>query len=330
MKLRIGDKVRFLNEVGEGVVSRIKDKNTVFVEMKDGFEIPFPISQLVPIHTELILEKDAENIDIDPEAQLNDALYLILEPDHELPQLMSDYRLYLYNASSYHMLYTYSIKDEAHYQTIKHGETGPYQKVLLKICKIDFFKEYPYHRLDGVFYKNTHYKSQLPVSETVLINAQVLQQNSKIHHEEFDRPVYAFLIKEDFFTVQTVEQELKPEDIERLRNIKETVNSYRTSKSNKAYLKSLEKEVDLHIEELVDSISGLSKHEMLSIQLDRFHKELDKAMTGHMKKIIFIHGVGNGRLKQEIAAALRGMKTVRFHDAPYKEYGYGATQVEIL
>ena len=32
MKLRIGDKVRFLNEVGEGTVTRFKDKETVFVD----------------------------------------------------------------------------------------------------------------------------------------------------------------------------------------------------------------------------------------------------------------------------------------------------------
>ena len=73
MKLRIGDKVRLLNEVGEGLVSRIKDKETVFVEMQDGFEIPFLISQLVPIHTELIIDKDAENLEINPEAHLTDA-----------------------------------------------------------------------------------------------------------------------------------------------------------------------------------------------------------------------------------------------------------------
>ena len=53
MKLRIGDKVRFLNETGEGIVSRIKDKLNVFVEMPDGFEIPYLASQLVPIHTDL-------------------------------------------------------------------------------------------------------------------------------------------------------------------------------------------------------------------------------------------------------------------------------------
>ncbi|HQQ93479.1 MAG TPA: DUF2027 domain-containing protein [Bacteroidia bacterium] len=330
MKLRIGDKVRFLNEVGEGLVSRIKDKNTVFVEMEDGFEIPFPVKQLVPIHTELILEKDSENLDLDPEAKLNDSLFLMLEPDHELRSLMSDYRLYLYNASSYHLLFTYSLREGAHYQCIKHGEAGPYQKTLLKTFKPDFLKEYPYHRLDIVFYKNSHFKSQLPVSETVLINEQVLHQNQAIQHPEFEKPVYAFLLKDDFSTVQTIERELKPEDVERLNRLKERGWNAPVSKSNKAHLKNLEKEVDLHIEELVDSLNGLGKHEMLKIQMDRFHKELDQAIAKHLKKIVFIHGVGNGRLKQEILSILRHTPGISFHDASYKTYGFGATQVNIL
>src|ERR1044072_1521175 len=104
MKLRIGDKVRFLNEVGEGIVSRIKDNTTVFVEMHDGFEIPYQASQLVPIHTELIVNRDAENIELNPEAQTADAVYFVIEPDHELPALVSDYKIYLFNASSYHLL----------------------------------------------------------------------------------------------------------------------------------------------------------------------------------------------------------------------------------
>lgn len=128
MKLRIGDKVRFLNEVGEGIVSRIKDKQTVFVEMLDGFEIPFLINQLVPIHTELILDKDAENIELNPDAHLTDAIYFVIEPDHEFASLINDYKIYLFNASSFNLLFSYSIKDEEYFQTLKHGEIGPYQK----------------------------------------------------------------------------------------------------------------------------------------------------------------------------------------------------------
>lgn len=329
MKLRIGDKVRFLNEVGEGTVSRIKDKTSVFVEMEDGFEIPFQESQLVPIHTELIVDKDTENMEMDPEAQIYEALYLILEPDHELPQLMSDYRIYLFNASAYHVIYTYSVRDETHYQTVKHGEAGPFQKVALKTIKPDFLENYQYHCIQTLFFKNTFYKSQEPVSQRIQITKSILQQSYKITHPEFDRQVFAFLLKEDFASIEQVHQEITREDIERLRSVKEFGSRQKDSKSSKAYLKSLEKEVDLHIEELVDSVKGLSNHEMLSIQLERFEKELDAAIENHLKKVTFIHGVGNGRLKYEIQRILKGTKGITYQDASFKEYGFGATQVNI-
>jgi hypothetical protein len=41
--IKIGDKVKFLNDVGGGVVTRFLNKNMVMVENYDGFEIPYPI-----------------------------------------------------------------------------------------------------------------------------------------------------------------------------------------------------------------------------------------------------------------------------------------------
>ena len=330
MKLRIGDKVRFLNEVGEGVVSRMKDKNTVYVEMQDGFEIPFLINQLVPIHTELILDKDAENIELNPEAHLTDAIYFVIEPDHDFPSLINDYKLYLFNASSFNLLYTYSIKDEEYFQTLKHGEVGPYQKVLLRQVKIQFFKEYFYHKIECLLYKNTFFKAQTPVAEVLHITTQGLMKAKTIKHDEFKYPVYGFLLKDEFNAVNKVEPELNLIDIEKLKSIKEFRSKEKVSKSSREYLKSLEKEIDLHIEELVENTNGLSNFEMLNIQLERFEKELDEALDKNMKKLIFIHGVGNGRLRQEIASILKKTKGVSYQDASYKEYGYGATQVNIL
>jgi dsDNA-specific endonuclease/ATPase MutS2 len=74
----------------------------------------------------------------------------------------------------------------------------------------------------------------------------------------------------------------------------------------------------------------MSNREMLSVQLERFEKELDKAIEAGMKKLIFIHGVGNGRLKREIQNILKSTPGVTFQDASYKHYGFGATQVNIL
>ncbi len=329
MKLRIGDKVRFLNEVGEGIVSRIKDKQTVFVEMPDGFEIPFLVSQLVPIHTELIVDRHAENIELNPDAHLTDAVYFVIEPDHEFPSLMNDYKLYLFNASSFNLVYSYSIKDEAYFQTIRHGEVGSYQKVLLRQVKLQFFKDYFYHKVECLLFKNSFFKAQTPIAEVLHISPKILTDSTAIRHDEFKFPVFAFLLKDDFVNVQKAEEELSLVDIARLKSIKEFKSKSKTSKSNREYLKSLEKEVDLHIEELVEKTAGLSNFEILNIQLERFEKELDEALQRNMKKITFIHGVGNGRLKQEIISILKTIKGVTFQDAPYKDYGFGATQVNI-
>lgn len=330
MKLRIGDKVRFLNETGEGVVSRIKDKLSVFVEMQDGFEIPYLASQLVPIHTELIIDKDADNIELNPDAHVNDAVYLIIEPDHELPTLINDYKIYLFNSSSFNVLFSYSIKDEEYFQTLKHGELGAYQKILLKQVKIQFFKDYSYHKIECLFYKNTHFKTQMPIVEIVNISPKTLAESKVIKHDEFKFPVYGFLLKEEFATQTNVEQELSLVDIAKLKSIKEFNSRTKSSKSNKEYLKSLEKEVDLHITELLENPEGLSNFEMLTIQLEKFENELDNAILKNMKKIVFIHGVGNGRLKQEIVDRLKKTKGVTYQDGSYKDYGFGATQVNIL
>jgi len=45
--IKIGDIVKFLNDVGGGIVTRFLNKNLVMVENYDGFEIPYPIIQLL-------------------------------------------------------------------------------------------------------------------------------------------------------------------------------------------------------------------------------------------------------------------------------------------
>lgn len=330
MKLRIGDKVRFLNEVGEGVVSRIKDQTSVYVEMHDGFEIPFLIKELVPIHTELIINKYAENIELDADAQLNDAIYFVIEPDHELQSLISDYKVYLFNASSFNVVYTYSIKDDAYFQTLKHGEVGAYQKIFLKNVKLKFFDEFNFHKIECLFYKNTHYKAQIPVSVVLNVSPKIISKTDKVKHDEFKHSVYTFLLKDDFIYKEEIVQELSLIEISKLEALKEFKSNTKISKSSKEFLKSLELEVDLHIEELIENVKGLSNIEMLNIQIEKFEKTMDKAFENNLKKIVFIHGVGNGRLKAEIINRLQHIKGITFHDASHKEYGFGATQVNIL
>lgn len=321
--------MRFLNETGEGVITRFKNKDMVFVEMPDGFEIPYLIKHLVPIHTELILNPEVENIDVVTESTLTDCVYFIIEPDHEMPLLVSEYSCYLFNSSAYNMLFTYSVKDDMYFQALKHGELGAYQKVLLKKVKKDFLNEYNYHKIECLFFKNGHYKNQFPIAEVLFINDRSLKENVLARHNEFRYPVFAFVLKDDFDKVGIIEQQLNAEDITRLKSIKEFRQPGKQSASSRQKAKALEKEVDLHIEELIDSHSGLTNSQILNIQVSHFEQELDAAMAGGIKKIIFIHGIGNGRLKHELVSILKTIEGISYHDASYKKYGFGATEVII-
>lgn len=88
--------------------------------------------------------------------------------------------------------------------------------------------------------------------------------------------------------------------------------------------------VDLHIHELVDTTAGLSNADMLNLQIDTFRKVMDQNLRQHGKKIVFIHGKGEGVLRNAILKELNHKyKSCDVQDASFREYGFGATQVTI-
>jgi len=89
-------------------------------------------------------------------------------------------------------------------------------------------------------------------------------------------------------------------------------------------------EIDLHFEALVDFPKNFNAHEKLQIQLRETRKTLDKAQKAGIKKVVLIHGVGQGRLREEIYTLLERRDKLRFYDANYARYGKGATEVELL
>jgi dsDNA-specific endonuclease/ATPase MutS2 len=149
-----------------------------------------------------------------------------------------------------------------------------------------------------------------------------------IFHNEFKFPVYAYVLKENFLDKEVIEKSITMEDLTRLKAIKEFKQPQKTSIA-KQRIKDLTKEIDLHIEELVDSHSGLTNTEILSIQLERFEKEIQYCLSNGIKKLIVIHGVGNGKLKQEIISILKTIDDISYYDASYKNYGFGATEIII-
>ena len=89
-------------------------------------------------------------------------------------------------------------------------------------------------------------------------------------------------------------------------------------------------EIDLHIDKLLDDTTGMANKDMLDYQMDVFHKTLEQYKLRRGQKIVFIHGKGDGVLRQRILWELQ-TKYKRFNhqDASFKQYGYGATMVTI-
>lgn len=88
--------------------------------------------------------------------------------------------------------------------------------------------------------------------------------------------------------------------------------------------------VDLHIHQLTDSVKGMTNFDMLNLQIDTARSQLDFAIKQRMPKLVFIHGVGEGVLKQELYTVLRPYNNITFYDADYKEFGLGATEIKIF
>ena len=89
-------------------------------------------------------------------------------------------------------------------------------------------------------------------------------------------------------------------------------------------------ELDLHIHELLDSEVGLTNSEMLRNQISVLKSFFRNACDKRIRKLVIIHGVGQGVLKAEVRDFLQQQEGIEFYDSDFNEYGKGATTVELF
>lgn len=88
-------------------------------------------------------------------------------------------------------------------------------------------------------------------------------------------------------------------------------------------------EVDLHIHHLLPQHQGMTNGEIIVVQLEHFERMMRVAMKDKLRKIVFIHGVGQGVLKAEIRRLIKDYYPhCNARDAAWHQYGQGATIVE--
>ena len=86
--------------------------------------------------------------------------------------------------------------------------------------------------------------------------------------------------------------------------------------------------VDLHIEKITDNWSHLSNKQILDLQLEEFEKFYELALLHHLDRMIIIHGIGKGRLREDLHDILRHKKEVKsFVNQYHAQFGFGATEI---
>ena len=70
--VKIGDRVRFLNAIGGGIVRSFLNKETVNVEEDDGFETPVLVKECVIIQTAGELSSNKNTVAKNPDIEIRD------------------------------------------------------------------------------------------------------------------------------------------------------------------------------------------------------------------------------------------------------------------
>lgn len=115
----------------------------------------------------------------------------------------------------------------------------------------------------------------------------------------------------------------------RMRELqKEFEVRYQNSQATSMARRDAHMEVDLHIHELVDDQRGLPDRAKLAIQMDHFDRMMDIAKRQKLRRIVFIHGVGQGVLRHQIRTSLdQHHPDCTYREGDPRKYGSGATEV---
>lgn len=343
---QVGDIVRYLNSVGGGKIVRI-DGNMAYVD-EDGFETPVLLKECVvvtpsqpkakseskfvapPTVVPAPAQKQEETVEETPAGEkLN--IVLAYEPEEIKHLNTTEYDAYLVNDSNYYLYFTYLVKSNLHdWVTRFAGIVEPGIQVHLEHVTRDMVNSIDRVAIQYIAFKQgKEFKLKAPVAvEYAVDNTKFFKLHCFHDNDYFDTPVIAFdIVKNDIPQRSVV---FDSGHLEEAMLRKKAADKPERRHVEKKQRRQGIIEVDLHISELLDSTAGLSNTEMLEVQLKEFNSVMQKYQRDKGTKIVFIHGKGEGVLRNALLKELKyKYKNCDVQDASFREYGFGATQVTI-
>ena len=320
--MNIGDKVRLIHSKEEGIVVRFLKNDVVEVEIEAGFKLPV-------LRRELAIVSKTEDKIFRPQTGIKETIPV----QKKLGELKADKGIFMAFLPINDKLVSLHIINNSDWDlpfSLTSGADKTHRGLLGGMLAARSFQKYTVD-LDlkdfddwgnltfQAFYFNFDYFTE----RSMFIKKMRLRANTF-----FNQKKIAPILSKECYLFQ-----LDAEDIPMVINPVELKEKMFQSKTEEISPKTYEKPasiIDLHIEKLTTSALMMGNAQMLQLQLSTFETKFENAIATGMDEIVFIHGVGNGVLKQEIHRKLAGHKNVAwFEDAQKEKFGYGATRIKI-
>jgi len=336
MKFQIGDRVLVLHSEEEGEVVDIINNKMVMVDVR-GVKFPAYIDQLDFPYFKRFTEK--KNIKPDKKSKqfideipkekkpvadkTNTGVWLtfvpVLDTDEFGDEIVEELKIHLINRTDTPYNFEYSLEYTGKPGFDLKNSIAPFQDFYIHDMPFENINDGPVFSV--VFSLQMPDKKKAESFETTLKlkPKQVFKRIQEIRQKGEATFTYKIL---DKYPDRSVEDRMEMSPL-----LKKGYKVYSAS-SARQHLEPPKYELDLHIEKITKEHENLDAFEKLSLQLQTLEKYLDLAVAHHQPSMIVIHGVGTGKLRDEIHDILRTRRDVKsFINRYHPSYGYGATEI---
>ncbi len=334
MKFQVGDRVIVLHSNEEGEIVDIINDKMVMVDVR-GVKFPAYIDQLDFPYFKRFTEKklvpkkkDKQYVEDvrkekEPAHKVVDGVWLtflpVMDTDEFGDDVVEELKVHLVNRTyrSYKFYYRLLFFGQSEFEL--KNELHPFADFYLHDVQFSDMSDSPAFTFEFSLTQPDKSRAEYFEASLKLKPKQLFARIEEIKQK--GEATFSYRLFEDY--PQRVEEEKVDLGPLAARGIK----MYNAKEARK-HLPPARTVVDLHIEKLSNDWEHLTNAEILDIQLKEFEKWYDLALAHHQSHLIVIHGVGSGRLRDEIHDALRLKREVKsFINQYHPSFGYGATEI---
>ncbi|MEO7445307.1 MAG: Smr/MutS family protein [Ferruginibacter sp.] len=335
MKYQVGDKIIVLHSDEEGIVVELMNERMVMIEVR-GVKFPAYMDQIDFPYFKMFSQKkvpEKKKIFIDEirrektpkKKKIKDGVDILIVPvfakDVFDDEVVDKLKIYLvnHNEEAYTFHYYLNFAGEVHFELKASVES--LSDIYLHDVDFEDVSDNPKFEFEFSLLKPDKKKAEWFEAGLKLKGKQLFKKIEELQLRNEASFSYQLF---EFYPDRKEEERV---DLSRLGNA-----GFRIYDAGKArdYQPPALSVVDLHIEKISDSYKHLKPFEILSFQLDYFEKYYDLAVANYLPSLIMIHGVGEGRLRDELHEILRLKKNVSsFVNQFHPLYGYGATEITL-